>query len=76
MRPTNYLFLEYRNEKDIDLAKVTPKHFRNFYKSSFVSSIAARNNLDCIYEVEGQGFAKWKEDDAFITRQIFVKTGS
>ena len=76
MRPNDYLFVEYRNEKDIDLAKVTPKHYRNFYKSSFVSSIAARNNLDCIYEVEGQGFAKWKEDDAFITRQVFIKRES
>jgi 2-polyprenyl-3-methyl-5-hydroxy-6-metoxy-1,4-benzoquinol methylase len=76
MRPSDYLFVEYRNEKDISLAKVTPKHFRNFYKSDFVTSLADQNNLECTYEVEGQGFAKWKEDDAFVTRQVFIKTGT
>ena len=73
MRSSDYLFLEYRNIRDENLEKVTPKHFRKFFQSEFVSSVAEKNNLKCNYEVEGRGFAKWKFDDAFVTRQIFKK---
>ena len=27
----------------------------------------------CSYEVSGKGFAKWDIDDAYVTRQIFVR---
>ena len=73
MRSSDYLFLEYRNIKDENLEKVMPKHFRKFFESEFVNSIAEKNNLKCDYQVEGKGFAKWKFDDAFVTRQIFIK---
>ena len=73
MNKIDYFFIEYRNEKDEALDKVMPHHFRKFYKTDFVSAIANQNQLKCIYEVEGRGFAKWKSDDAFVTRQIFIK---
>lgn len=73
MKINDYFFTEYRNEKDKMLKKVTAKHFRRFYKANYISSIANKNNLKCIYEVEGQGLAKWKEDDAYVTRQIYIK---
>ena len=76
MRSSDYLFLEYRNIRDENLAKVMPKHFRKFFESEFVNSVAEKNNLECYYQVEGKGFAKWKFDDAFVTRQIFVKQAS
>ena len=73
MRSYDYLFLEYRNIRDKHLEKVMQKHFRKFFESEFVSSVAEKNNLKCNYQVEGKGFAKWKFDDAFVTRQIFIK---
>tara|TARA_B100001094_G_C18144035_1_gene779583 strand:+ start:392 stop:1033 length:642 start_codon:yes stop_codon:yes gene_type:complete len=73
MRESDYLFLEYRNLMDENLEKVMPKHFRKFFETEFVTSVAKENGLKCNYQVEGRGFAKWKADDAFVTRQIFVK---
>ena len=67
------LFLEYRNDGDVDRRKVTPDHFRAFYTSDFIAEKAAEYDLECIYQVEGVGFAKWKQDDASVTRQIFQK---
>lgn len=75
MKSGDLFMVEYRNEKDADLEKVTPEHFREFYSSKFIASLANKNGMDCIYEVEGTGFAKWQSDDAFVTRQIFVKRG-
>ena len=73
MKKNDYFFIEYRNDKDEALDKVMPHHFRKFYKTDFVSALAYENKLKCIYEVEGRGFAKWRFDDAFVTRQIFIK---
>ena len=73
MKSSDYFFAEYRNEKDKNLTKETPEHFRKFYKSMFIKSLADKNGFDCIYEVEGKGFSKWKNDDANISRQIFIK---
>ena len=73
MKENDYLFVEYRNEIDAKLKKVTEDHFRAFYSSSYVLKLAVKCQLSRIYEVEGVGFAKWKEDDASVTRQIFVK---
>jgi len=69
----DYFFAEYRNINDKDLVKVTPNHFRNFFTSSYVNSVAQENGITSIYEVEGKGFAKWGLDDAEVTRQIFIK---
>ena len=73
MKTSDYLFLEYRNKQDEGLHKETPEHFRKFYDTKFVESIGALSGFECIYEIEGKGFAKWKNDDASISRQIFIK---
>lgn len=73
MHSSKYFFTEYRNEKDISLRKYTPHHDRYFYNSAFIRTIAGDHSLRCIYETQGVGFAKWKTDDAVVTRQIFIK---
>jgi tellurite methyltransferase len=75
MGQSDYFFTEYRNDKDETLDKATSNHFRKFYKANYVTAIANENNFKCIYEIEGQGFAKWNVDDAFVTRQIYIKNG-
>jgi len=67
------LFIEYRNHRDASLTKVTEPHFRAFYPSKSVRNLAQKCGLSCLYEVEGTGLAKWKEDDASVSRQIFTK---
>ena len=73
MHGSQYFFTEYRNEKDEFLTKYTPEHSRYFYEAKFIKAIAEANNLMCVYEAEGQGLAKWKRDDAYVTRQIYIK---
>jgi len=73
MNDSDILLVEYRNENDKNLPKVTETHFREYYSAKAISDIANANNLKCSYEVSGQGFAKYKHDDAFVTRQIFFK---
>jgi hypothetical protein len=76
MNPKDYFFAEYRNEKDKWLVKAMPSHFRNFFTSESIAAEAEQNNLKCIYEIEGRGFAKWGIDDAVVSRQIFVRDGA
>lgn len=74
MKRGDYLFLEYRNKDDAVRKKITPKHFRAFYTADFVSDKAMERGLQCSYEEKGTGFAKWGEDNASVSRQIFQKS--
>mgnify|MGYP001166859774 CR=1 FL=1 len=38
------------------IKKVTEKHFRKYYSPDFISSVARKNNLRCIYGVEDRVF--------------------
>ena len=73
MGKLEYFSIEYRVNKDETLDKVMQPHFGKFYITDFVSVLVNENQLKCIYEVEGRGFAKWKSHDAFLTRQISIK---
>lgn len=73
MRPGDLLFVEYRTDIDKGRPKVTPDHFRAYRSPSEVSCMAKGHELDLIYEKAGDGFAKWKNDDAHVARQIFDK---
>ncbi len=70
MEMKDRLFLEFRNDGDTTRKKVTSAHFRAFHTADKVVNLAAENNFKVVYQVSGTGFAKWKEDDASITRQI------
>jgi len=74
MQSSQLFFTEYRSEQDASLTKCTPYHDRYFHNPTSIRMIAKAHNLDCIYEVQGRGFAKWKTDDAAVVRQIFVKS--
>ena len=67
------IFIEYRNRQDRELKKVTEPHFREFYDPNFINDIAKSFDFELFYEVSGKGYAKWKYDDANVTRQIFKK---
>ena len=75
LKPDEFMFLEYRNDNDVNKPKLTSPHFRAFYPSEKIEEYAKTEHFNLIYEVSGQGFAKLKHDDASVTRQIFQFKG-
>ena len=69
----DYMALEFRTEKDEKLTKSTPEHYRRFVSSSNVISYALKLGYVCDYQVEGFGYAKYKNDDAYVSRLLMKK---
>ncbi len=74
MNKNDFFYVEYRTSEDKNLSKFYDNHFRNFLSERSVRNIARQNGLIETYCVKGLGFAKWKNDDAFVCRQIFTKS--
>jgi SAM-dependent methyltransferase len=70
MTPQDQLFIEYRTEEDADRKKATGAHYRNFLSAKEVETMLNANGLKTSYLVQGVGFAKWKNDDAYVARHI------
>lgn len=73
MNEGDFAFFEYRTSKDQHRKKETANHYRNFVSANLVCSLAKSNGLTLQYSNEGTGFAKFKEEDAHVSRQIFQK---
>ena len=73
MKPNEKLFVEYRTDKDSKRKKIYDNHYRNFIKPSFIEELFNHFNLKITYSVEGVGYAKYKDDDAYVSRMIFAK---
>jgi len=70
MSPRDKLFLEYRTVEDTDRAKTTSLHYRNFLRVKEVEQLLNACQLKTLYFTQGIGYAKWKDDDAFVARHI------
>jgi tellurite methyltransferase len=73
LKRSECLYLEYRTEKDKKGKKVTKNHYRNYIKNKFFDDLLKDFNLESIYFVKGLGYAKFKDDDAYVARHIIVK---
>lgn len=63
-------FLEFRTDKDKYQEKVTDQHYRRFINSlTFVQDVC-KEKFKVIYFVEGFGYAKFRNDDAYVARFI------
>jgi len=71
--PGDMLAVEYRTVRDLSGAKVTEQHYRRFVTPARFDARALANGFDAVYNVEGFGFAKYKQDDAYVARALFVK---
>jgi SAM-dependent methyltransferase len=71
--PGDLLAVEYRTLRDASGAKVTERHFRRFVTPAEFDARALMKGFDAVYNVEGFGFAKYKQDDAYVARAIFRK---
>ena len=69
--PGDLLAVEYRTIRDLRGPKVTASHYRRYILPAAFEARALGRGFDVIYAVEGFGFAKYKEDDAYVARTIF-----
>jgi SAM-dependent methyltransferase len=71
--PGDLLAVEYRTTRDSSGAKVTAAHYRRFVLPASFEAKALAHGFDVVYAVEGFGFAKYRQDDAYVARTIFRK---
>jgi len=69
--PGDLLAVEYRTVRDSSGAKVTATHYRRFVLPAAFEARALGRGFDVTYTVEGFGFAKYRQDDAYVARTIF-----
>lgn len=67
------LAFEYRTLKDADAAKEFGTHYRRFIDHRGLISTFESNGYDVLYEIEGRGFAKYRDEDAFVGRIVLEK---
>ena len=70
------LAVEYRTVRDEAGQKVTAAHYRRFVEPAQVIANAAKFGFTVEYEVEGYGFAKYLNDDAYVARSVFRKAAA
>lgn len=74
LRNGDKLYMEFRCELDEALPKVYGKgHYRRYVKTNDVINLMKSMGFELEYEMTGQGMAKYKSEDPFVSRVIVVK---
>jgi hypothetical protein len=71
--PGDLLAVEYRTVRDAVGVKVTGDHYRRFVMPANFEARALAHGFAVRYAVEGFGFAKYQEDDAYVARTLLEK---
>lgn len=71
--PGDKLAVEYRTVRDQSGMKVTGTHYRRFVPPAAFQARTLARGFDETYAVEGFGFAKYKQDDAYVARALYTK---
>jgi SAM-dependent methyltransferase len=74
-KPGDLLAVEYRTVRDQSGAKVTGAHYRRFVTPATFQARALAQGFEVDYATEGFGFAKYRQDDAYVARELFTKRG-
>ena len=62
-------YFEFRTSKDENIHKHFRDHYRRFVNlDAFVDKAISKGTMDRVYTVEGQGMAKFGEEDPFVGR--------
>jgi SAM-dependent methyltransferase len=69
-RPGDLMAVEYRTVRDQGQTKVADAHFRRFLTPHDFHLDAARQGFHLTYSVEGFGYAKYREEDAYVARAL------
>ena len=73
LRPEAKCFFEFRTEKDTQGDKRFGSHYRRFINvDRFVEKAVIGRPFECFYQVEGQGMAKYLEEDPIVGR-VFLR---
>lgn len=72
-KPGDRLAVEYRTVRDQSGAKVTGAHFRRFVSPARFQARALARGFEVSYAAEGFGFAKYRQDDAYVARELFER---
>ena len=74
LRPGDKLYMEFRCHLDEDLPKVYGKtHYRRYVRTDDFVTLLGSLGFRTEYQVTGQGMAKYKNEDPFVSRVIAVK---
>jgi cyclopropane fatty-acyl-phospholipid synthase-like methyltransferase len=65
--------VEYRTVRDLSQAKTTVSHYRRFIDPVVFMLAAVDHGFHVRYAVEGFGYAKYMQDDAYVARCILVR---
>ena len=69
LRRRSFCFFEFRTEKDQHTHKRIGGHYRRFIDlDRFVAKATRGRAFECTYRVEGQGMAKYRDEDPFVAR--------
>lgn len=74
LMPGSLVAFEYRTLEDQFLQKEAAPHYRRYQSAEDLNSELQELGFKKVYAIEGQGFAKYKADDAIVARCIFEKT--
>ncbi len=72
--PGHSVAFEYRTTADQALEKEAPPHYRRYQDAADVNAQLEARGFKALYTIEGQGFAKYKAEDAIVARCLFEKT--
>ena len=65
------LYMEYRCSLDAELDHVYKGHYRRYIDTDKLVEFLSKNlNFDVTYQITGQGMAKYKSEDPFVSRII------
>jgi cyclopropane fatty-acyl-phospholipid synthase-like methyltransferase len=65
--------VEYRTVRDLSQAKTTLSHYRRFMDPAVFELAAAHHGFHVRYGVEGLGYAKHMQEDAYVARCVLVR---
>lgn len=76
MKTSEVLCLEFRSKEDAETEKYfgNENHYRRYIDSgAFIDRLENNYNFEVEYNITGQGMARYKNEDPFVTRIVAVK---
>ena len=76
LKKNERVYLEFRSLEDADEQKLYGNHYRRYIDTDrLIDELTTRYGFAVEYSITGQGMAKYKEEDPFISR-IIARSGS
>ena len=67
------IYFEFRSSEDEKLQKTYENHYRRFVNTEKFIETLTNHGFNLDYSITGQGMAKYKAEDPFVSRLIFSK---